>query len=498
LNIRDHSSQFSVFVFMTDVDLGASVKVHLSQVGYDAYYFQDQDTVLERLRENPPHILVVATKALNGVLSDFVSEVQKINSEIRFIVISSLDQFTTLAQYNTLGFEDVLSQESVALENRIVWSVDRVCEKLFLTYQNEQLYDDLLATKEKEQSEAQAVQTLQVDIEEHKKTAGIQVSLRLAEYRSAESKEEMIQKYLNLTSDFVCLYFKYLPSVQSFIATHASGVSASTIQGVGVQLDSSEVKLLEDQISLGLLPLRFTEMLREAFQYNPPKALPLYSHNMLEGVIVYSGHLAASQTQRLTEEFALFSLCYTNFILEKKVDSLEVQDFVTELYNRNYYFKVIEDEVQRSRRQKLPISVVKIAIDNFYELESSLGEFARDELLKSTATLTVKTSRSNDVTCRTAANEIALVLPNCTKKGAALRAERLRRIIEGAAFLDKGMRLTVSMGISEFPSLCDSGKTLDETSTKALIHIADRGGNKICLYKALESHKPEFLVPADQ
>ncbi len=483
---------------MTDVDLGASVKVHLSQVGYDAYYFQDHDTVLERLRESPPHILIVAIKSLSGVLSDFVSKVQNINSEIRFIVISSLDQFSTLAQYNTLGFEDVISQESVALENRIIWSVDRVCEKLFLTYQNEQLYDDLLQSQETVQSEVKAAQALQVDIEQQKKTAGIQVSLRLAEYRSAESKEEMIQKYLNLTSDFVCLYFKYLPSVRSFIATHASGISTLTIQGVGVQLDSVEVKQLEDQINLGVLPLRFTEMLREAFQFNPPKALPLYSHNQLEGVIVYAGQLAASQAQRFSEEFALFSLCYTNFILEKKVDSLEVQDFVTELFNRNYYFKVIEDEVQRAQRQKLPISVVKIAIDNFYELESSLGELTRDELLRSTAALALKTSRSIDVTCRTAANEIALVLPNCTKKGAALRAERLRRIIEGAAFLDKGMRLTVSMGISEFPTLCESAKTLDETSTKALIHIADRGGNKICLYKALESHKPEFVVPADQ
>lgn len=479
------------------MDLGASTKVHLSQAGYDAYFFQDLETVLQRLQQNPPHVLVFSTASLSGTLSEFVNEVQKINGEIKFVVISALAQFSTLAQYNTLGFEDVLSEEAVALENRIVWSVDRVCEKLYLTYQNEQLFEDLQKEQKKVQENSTKIQKLSLDLDEKKKISGIPVSSRLAEYRSAQSKEEMAQKFLDLTSDFICLFFKYLPSVRSFIATHASGFPPQAIQGVGVQLDSFEVKQLLELVSVGVLPARFNEMLSEAFQFTPPKAVPLYSHNQLDGVFVYSGSLADSQQMRFTEEFSLFSLCYTNFVLEKRVDSLEVQDFVTELFNRNYYLKALEEEFHRSRRQKVPVSVVKIAIDNYYELESSLGELARDELLKSTATIALKTSRTNDLTCRTGANEIALLLPNCSKKGAALRAERLRRIIEGASFLDKGMHLTVSMGVSEFPSLCDSPRELDETASKALHYIAEKGGNKICLFKALENHKPEFEIPAE-
>ena len=497
MNIRDHSSHFSVFIFTTNVDLGASTKVHLSQAGYDGYFFQDLEMVLQRLRENPPHVLVFSTASLSGTLSEFVNEVQKINSEIKFVVISALAQFSTLAQYNTLGFEDVLSEEAVALENRIVWSVDRVCEKLYLTYQNEQLFEDLQKEKSVLKQKEDRIGTLAVDLAENQKVAGIPVSSRLADYRSADSKEQIVQKFLELTSDFVCLFFKYLPSVRSFIATHASGFPPAAIQGVGVQLDSFEVKQLLELVSVGVLPARFSDMLTEAFQFNPPKVIPLYSHNLLDGVFVYSGRLADSQQVRFTEEFSLFSLSYTNFVLEKRVDSLEVQDFVTELFNRNYYLKALEEELQRARRQKQPVSVVKIAIDNFYELESSLGELTRDELLKSTATIALKTSRSNDLTCRTGANEIALLLPNCSKKGAALRAERLRRIIEGASFLDKGMRLTVSMGVSEFPSLCDSTRSLDETASKALQYISEKGGNKICLYKAHEAHKPEFEIPAE-
>lgn len=496
MNIRDYSSQFTIYVFATNVDLGASAKVYLSQAGYDAFYFQDGNTFEQRLRENAPHIVVFSTASLAGSLSDFVTLVHEINDDIKFIAISSVGQFEILAQYNSHGFVDVISDESVGLESRIVWSVDRACERLFLTYQNEQLFDELQVTRAKAE-EAHSAALKSMKPAEPKGPPGPSVPMRIAEYRSSQSKEDVVQKYLNYLGNSLCIFFKFLPSVRSFVATHAHGISSASIQGVGVQLESDDLKELSSLLSIGLLPVRFSEMLTAAFQFDPPKAMPLYAHNALEGVFVYSGSMPAAEIKALSEEFTLMSLCYSNLALEKKVDSLEVQDYVTELYNRNYYQKILNDEVIRARRLKQPIAVVKVALDDFYEIESSLGEAVRDELLKSIATIISKTSRTNDVTCRTAANEMAMILPHCSRKGAALRAERLRRIIEGTSFVDNGMKLSISLGISEYPTLCDSSKSLDETASKALMHIVDKGGNKICLYKASESYKPEFEVSAD-
>lgn len=496
MNIRDHSSQFTIYVFTTDVDQGASAKVYLSQAGYDAFFFQDPEALETRLKENPPHILIFSTAALGGSLSDFVTHVQGINEEIRFIAISAIGQFDILAQYNNFGFVDVISDEPAALESRIVWAVDRACEKLYLTYQNEQLFDDLQTTKQQvEEVHKAAVTSMKNQPEAEKEDTSF--STKLGQYRSAQSKEDMIQKFLNNISGTMCVFFKYLPSVRSFVATHANGIPASDIQGVGCQLEQADTKELGTQLAMGLLPARFNGMLVEAFHFNPPKALPLYAVQNLEGVFVYSGSLEKAATMHLTEEFSLFSLCYSHLALERKVDSLEVQDFVTELHNRNYYVKILADEVSRARRLKQPVSVVKVAMDDFYEIESSLGEAVRDELLKSVATVIAKTSRSNDQSCRTAANEMAMILPHCSKKGAALRAERLRRIIEGTSFMENGMKVSISLGISEYPSLCDSAKTLDESASKALSHIVDKGGNKICLYKAPETHRPDFEVPAE-
>ncbi|WP_413560057.1 GGDEF domain-containing protein [Bdellovibrio sp. HCB209] len=495
MDIRDHSSQFTVYVFTSDVDQGAAAKVALSQAGYDAYFIQDPEQLEQRLNDTPPHLLVFATATLDGALSDFVVHVQKINDEIRFIAISNLGQFDILSQYQSFGFMDVISDDPAAMDNRVLWAVDRACEKLFLTMQNEQMYEDLETTKQQmEDVHAAALKSMQQQEQAESRPA---FPMRIADYRSAQSKEDIIQRFLNNISSSRCLFFKFLPSVRSFVATHANGVDAAQIQGVGSQLTTDEMKDLGTQLAMGLIPPNFSQMVVEAFHLNPPKAIPLYANSHLEGLFVYSGGMDAKDIEHLNDEYTLFNLCYSHFVLEKKVDALEVQDFVTELYNRNHYVKILDEEVARGRRLKQPLAIVKIAMDDFYEIESSLGEAVRDELLKSLATVIAKSSRTNDTNFRTAANELTMVLPHCSKKGAALRAERVRRVVEGSSFLDNGMKISISLGVSEYPSLCDSAKTLDETAAKALAHIADKGGNKICLYKAPESHKPEFEIPAE-
>ncbi|MGZ3691590.1 MAG: GGDEF domain-containing protein, partial [Pseudobdellovibrio sp.] len=99
-----------------------------------------------------------------------------------------------------------------------------------------------------------------------------------------------------------------------------------------------------------------------------------------------------------------------------------------------------------------------------------------------------------DYTCRTAENEFSLILTNCNRKGAALRAERLRQTLKTESFSEAGILVTVSQGISEYPSLTKSADNLDESARKTLDFIVTKGGDKICIYKAPVDHKPDFQV----
>lgn len=490
MDIREHSSKFTVYVFTPHLDQGAAIKVSLSKAGYDSYYFEDAGLLEQRLGEAAPHILLFGTAGLEGNLNDFVEKVRSYNEDVKLIIVSSPEQFEVLSQYNAFGVEEIVAENGPALDRRCLWAVDRTCEKIYLTFQNEQLFDQWKEAQE----EAQRLQKALPPPAAPLVTSSL--SGKIAEYKSAQSKEELIQKFMDHTPT-AAVFFKFLPTVGSFVATHSHGFDPNQIQGVGAHLEKDELKELHSQVILGLVPPSFAKLLLEAFQFSPGKVMPLYVHNHLEGVVAYSGQLDANTSAALTEEFSLFGLNYSHFSLEKKVDNLEVQDFITEVYNRGFYLKSLQGEVERARRQRIPLSVVKLAIDDFYEIEQSLGEAVRDSLLKSLAELIAKTSRTNDLTCRTQMNEFAMVLPNCSRKGAALRAERLRRIVESSTLIESGIKISISLGISEFPTMCDSPETLDETASKALTHIIDKGGNKICLYKAPSTHTPEFEVPAE-
>ncbi|RYZ64578.1 MAG: GGDEF domain-containing protein, partial [Proteobacteria bacterium] len=163
-------------------------------------------------------------------------------------------------------------------------------------------------------------------------------------------------------------------------------------------------------------------------------------------------------------------------------------------FNQRYYAEKLNEEWERSRRTKQAVSVMKISIDDFYEIEQTLGLNVRDGILKTVSDFIRKTVRANDIACRTQMNEIAVILPQTPKKGAALLGERLRRIVESSSVVDSGVKISVSVGVSEYPSLADSVPALDETSTKALNHIMEKGGNRICLYKAPGDFTPEFEV----
>lgn len=496
MKIRDIASKFTVYVFANDIDHGAGIKVALTQAGYDSFFFEDRDRLISRVAEKAPHVLIFSTSATKSGLSDFVETVLKSNGEVRFIALAKPAQIEILAAYNDYGLVDVLTDESEGLAARAVFSVDRACEKLYLTYQNEQLIDRLDSDRAKlAEAERRAASLGQAE-QEAAQRLGPPIEDRIKDYRSAAAKEDLLRRFMQIAGKTPCVFLKYLPTVRSLVLTHASTFDADGGQSVGCQLAPQEAKDFGSQVSLGVVVPSLDQLLREAFKFTQSRLLPLFVQGQLEGVFAHDASLAGAERDRLHDEFALLSLAYSNFALEKRIDALEVIDPVTEIHNRKAYTTKLQEEWARARRIRQPLCVVKLALDDFFELEQTLGESVRDSLLRQLAQLIVRTSRTNDTSCRTGLNEFGMILPHCNREGAMIRAERLRRIVESSQMLENGLKISVSLGISEYPGLCSTAQSLDETSTRALAHIMDKGGNRLCLFKAPADHRPDFTVAA--
>lgn len=474
---------------------GADIKVQLSQAGYEAYYFQDLEMVRDRLRLTAPHIVIFDTLSIAEELNNFVNEVIEINSEIIFIPMTDSANFETFSQYKEYGFGEILIYQNESFPIKAVWAVDQVCERLYLTYQNEQLFLDL----KKAQLLSETLEQRKSELERSQKASSHieNFSMRIAEYQSALSKEDIVQKFLSNIAEGTVVFFQYLTSLRSFVALQASQMEREQLNGIGAQLTPHELSLLPSQMAVGTMPSGLVQTCQEKLSLISPMGLPLYFKDSLEGVFMYSSKIPQIQIQKLYDEFAIFKLCYSLFMLEKKLDSLEVTDSVTELYNRTFYFRKIEEEFARAQRIKEPLAVLKISIDDFFEIEQTYGEIIRDQILKSLASVLDKSGRPHDVACRTQVNEISIIMPHCSKKGAAIRAERIRRMIEGNQWNDGTLKISVSIGVSEYPSLCEDAASLEATTSKALQFVFEKGGNKICLFKVGSNFRPEFMVNLD-
>lgn len=488
MNIRELAPQFQILVFSTNLDMGSAVKVQLSQAGYESFFIEHEVTFWDRLVQVNPHVVVLDLNSLTQPLSEYVDKINRVSSDIFIIFLTEEENFQIFVNYSVYNVRDVIYTKPPYLKERVLWSVNRTCETIYLTMKNEQLYSEWMLHKKADETDL-LENTAKVEIPILKSISEV-----INDYRVAESKEDIIRILFQNLQNMPVLFFKFLPSMNSFVLAQASMLNHQAHEGLGSPLNPDETKDLVRQIVLNIIPPTFNQLVVNMFGFQRPTLIPLFDKDNLEGVFVYDQESSTAIIQQMQDYVSSTSLFYSLFCLEKRINQLEVQDPVTELFNKKHYMDKLRDEFERAKRLKLPLSVIKIGIDDFEEIETQMGEPTRDLIVKSVASVMSKTGRANDVTCRTGLNEFSIVLPHCSKKGASLRAERLRRLIESHTLMDSGLKVTVSLGASEYPSLCRDHLSLDDTAVKSMRFISSKGGNRICLYKAPDSFVPDYNV----
>lgn len=184
---------------------------------------------------------------------------------------------------------------------------------------------------------------------------------------------------------------------------------------------------------------------------------------------------------------------------EDALKQLVVKDQMTNLYNRSYFFKELNREIQRSIRYSRVFSIVFLDIDHFKEFNDTYGHLEGDRLLLELAGILRKSVRRSetdqaydiDVPCRYGGEEFGIILPETpisttTKEpgatadmNAAAFAERIRREI--ASLRVNGNSITVSIGIASFPQHGTTPDELVKSVDDALYRAKNRGKNRIVI-----------------
>lgn len=171
---------------------------------------------------------------------------------------------------------------------------------------------------------------------------------------------------------------------------------------------------------------------------------------------------------------------------EEELLRLASTDPLTGALNRREFTSLAERDALRAQRYNRPLSILMFDLDHFKRLNDTHGHAAGDKALQRFTTLCCNALRTVDIFGRWGGEEFVALLPETDAAGAAIIAERLRKIVSESAFDFGGHKIgyTVSIGVAQYRD--------NETSVEGPLSRADQavydakkaGRNRIAVYRA--------------
>jgi diguanylate cyclase (GGDEF)-like protein len=150
------------------------------------------------------------------------------------------------------------------------------------------------------------------------------------------------------------------------------------------------------------------------------------------------------------------------------IQQLTITDDTTGLYNVRHLYDVLSQELERSVKQGLPLSLAFLDLDRFKQVNDKYGHLIGSELLARTGERIKELSRKQDVCFRYGGDEFVVMMPETDAAAAhALASATHRALMETRFRMKSGIVLSVSasVGLATCP--------VDATSLHQIIGIAD-------------------------
>jgi len=167
---------------------------------------------------------------------------------------------------------------------------------------------------------------------------------------------------------------------------------------------------------------------------------------------------------------------------ENRLVELATTDSLTGILNRGEGFRRFEQEISRSQRKQLPLSIILIDIDYFKKFNDNFGHQVGDRVIRMITGVLVATLRNYDIICRYGGEEFLVVLPSTELQKAVETAERLRILVAEMSTtvdeLEPAINLTISLGVSSL-QLGDSLDGLVYRADNALYIAKEEGRNQV-------------------
>jgi len=415
-----------------------------------------------------------------SVFSDSAYELLKSGfpRELRSVYLFSLSSRAPVPQTLLAVFDTVLEEEDVQTLNTFSAHIAQFVENQSLQKELKQQMDSL--------------------------TVWIEIMKAIG---SALNSEDLFQIVLDKSTAFVAAEQGSLmlldPAEQELCIKATKGLHQHIVEGMRIKPgEGISGKVLENRTPLVVKDLETDERIlqekRPRYKTKSFISLPLKLDDRVIGIL----NVADKITGEVFSEHDLHLLssvaAYASVAIERseyyerseELKKISITDSLTGLLNRRYFQERLIEEMERSKRHKLPLSLIIMDVDDFKIINDTFGHPAGDETLKGIARSVRNSIRTIDVAARYGGEEFTVILPQTSKQDATTIAERIcaevARLEPPSAILQEKWMLSVSVGLATFPEDANSVEDLIRNADIALYAAKAQGKNRVVVYQ-----KPE-------
>ncbi len=179
------------------------------------------------------------------------------------------------------------------------------------------------------------------------------------------------------------------------------------------------------------------------------------------------------------------AIAIENSKLYRRAEQLAITDDLTQVYNYRFLKMALRREVKRAARFSQCFSILMIDVDNLKKYNDRNGHLRGSEVLRQVANILTREARSIDLVAKYGGDEFVVILPQTTREGALVLAERVKTATETASFplVESGV-ITVSLGVATYPENGVTAGELLESADIALYAAKQSGKNRVSLAAA--------------
>lgn len=165
----------------------------------------------------------------------------------------------------------------------------------------------------------------------------------------------------------------------------------------------------------------------------------------------------------------------------QEISEIGRRDILTGLPNRSVFSDTLPGFIAQSARSRTIVATLLLDLDNFKDINDTMGHAAGDDILRSIANTLKESVRETDIVMRLGGDEFIVIAPNLKDEfGAANLAEKITAALsEPMRVGESELQVSASIGVALVPH--------DGASAEQILKCAE-----LALYKAKEEERGDF------